>query len=1047
MGGGQQNGTYPLYNHDPKGHEIRHLFTDRLNNFDDAGQYAAFNLRAMLDFARSDTSVSLKVWSAPGRSRPLFKEAVKNSFTTTAKGASFGPSWTTHWFLVEMQVPREWEYEKIQFEFNCDCEAMVHNTDGEPLQGLTGGNGGDQRHEYIIPKAWHTGTHQFYVEASMNGMFGNGEPPNENKSFYLSKADLVAPNTEAVALFNDFWIIKDCAKELEQNSWESHFGLQVANEIMNTFELGNHGSIKECRKIAENFLGKNINSHKVYESKENAFITAVGHCHIDTAWLWPFDETKRKAARSWSTQLDLMERYPEHTFTCSQAQQYHWLKQDYPSLFSRVSKAVKQGKFEPIGGSWVEMDANMPSGEALARQFLYGQRFFEHHFGLRSKVFWLPDTFGYCAQLPQLCRLSGMDYGFTQKLSWNNINEFPNTTFNWVSLDGSQMLMHLAPSNTYGAQCDVGDAVRSMSQHKSLSESRYSLLLFGNGDGGGGPLATMLEKLRRLRGVSDTVGNLPRVTIGESVTEFYNRVEKETDGGRKLATWSGELYLEFHRGTYTSQSKTKRNNRKCEVLLHDIEYLATVASIYTDYKYPKKEIDEMWQLVLLCQFHDVLPGSAIEMVYEDASKLYKNVYKVGEKVLANALEKLGLKESAEPEATSALNCLPWNRTGIVESKLLSGSNLAPFVEPKSPVSIHEENSIYTLENSRLKVVIEEGVIISLYDTHAKREIIRDGRKGGQFIILDDDKPLSFQAWDTELYSLNTRRELKPTKVTKAYHEMKNIVGVEVKYTISSKSKFTAFISLEAESDMVKFSCTANWYEDHKFLKVEFPVDVQSARASYESQFGIIERPTHFNTSWDYAKFEVCSHKWADLSENTYGVSILNDCKYGFATHGNVMRLSLLRSPKSPDAHADMGRQQFNFAIMPHKGSLESKTIRAAKEFNSPMRLVKGTSPHLDSIKIEGHPSIILETIKRGEDDEDVSYEGSEVQKGRSVILRLYDALGGQADATITTAFKVKAAYKTNILEDELHELPVHNKSSIMVHLRAFEVFTLKLQLV
>lgn len=469
-----------------------------------------------------------------------------------------------------------------------------------------------------------------------NGMFGNAaggdsiQPPKPDKYFQLQTADIVAIDLEARQLFVDFWIIGDAAREFPEDSWEEHEALQVCNRIMDCFIAGSgsHECIVDCRKIAKEYLGDDIDSAKVYDTDKNEIITAIGHCHIDTCWLWPWAETKRKVARSWSNQCDLMERYPEHRFTCSQAQQYKWLEQLYPSLYDRVKSKVKKGTFQPVGGSWVEHDTNMPSGESLVRQFLYGQRFFESRFGQRCTTFWLPDTFGYSTQLPQLCRLAGMSRFFTQKLSWNNINNFPHTTFNWVSLDGSQVLCHMAPAETYTAEAHFGDVKRSVTQHKSMDQDPTSLLVFGKGDGGGGPTFQHLEKLRRCRGMSDKVGLLPRVKMGDSVDDFFARLEKKAENGTDFVTWYGELYFELHRGTYTTQANNKRNNRKAEILLHDIEYLGTLASIQdvvkgtkTGYKFPKEDIDDMWENVLLCQFHDCLPGSSIEMCYDDSDEV------------------------------------------------------------------------------------------------------------------------------------------------------------------------------------------------------------------------------------------------------------------------------------------------------------------------------------------------------------------------------------------------------------------------------------------
>lgn len=690
---------------------------------------------------------------------------------------------------------------------------------------------------------------------------------------------------------------------------------------------GSKESVGECRKIARKYIGDNVDTSKVYETDTQPIVYAIGNCHIDTCWLWPWAETKRKVARSWSNQCDLLDRYPEYRFVASQAQQYKWLEQLYPSLYDRVKAKVKKGTFQTVGGSWVEHDTNMPSGESLVRQFLYGQRFFESHFGDRCTTFWLPDTFGYSSQLPQLCRLAGMSRFFTQKLSWNNINNFPHTTFNWVSLDGSQVLCHMSPAETYTAEAHFGDVKRSVSQHKSMDQDATSLLAFGKGDGGGGPTFQQIEKLRRCRGISDNVGLLPRVKMGDSVEDFFARLEKKAESGTKFVTWYGELYFELHRGTYTTQANNKLNNRKSEIMLHDIEYLATLASIKdSSYKYPKKDIDDMWENTLLCQFHDCLPGSCIEMCYDDSDELYAKVFETGEKVLKAALSTLGFsRELSGQEDNVAINTLPWHRAEIVklpgasskghEYALVDGTLGVASVRTlsssaKSTASIKEiGKGVFQMSNRHYKLEVEGGTITSLIDLTVNREIVAKGGKANQLVIFDD-KPLYWQAWDVEVYHLESREELHAGR-TEILEQGPHRVSVITETKISEHSWVKTTISLaasvEGQPSYVEMASEVEWRENMKFLKVEFPVDIINTEASYETQYGIIRRPTHYNTSWDMAKFEVCCHKWADLSENGYGVSILNDSKYGFATCGNMMRLSLLRAPKAPDAHADMGK--------------------------------------------------------------------------------------------------------------------------------------------
>ncbi|KAK3706335.1 Glycoside hydrolase, 38 vacuolar alpha mannosidase [Vermiconidia calcicola] len=1082
--------SYPQLAERPVGKQINSIYRQRLGQFLDQGQYKKQGLMDKLYHVRISGSphVKLHVWSAPDLSRPTFEEATKkeNEYRKTQKGESFGPSWSTHWFRVQFTLPEEWEQERqVEFHWDAGNEGMVWTDAGKPLQGLTG-NG--NRKEWVVPKEYREVEKEqtIYIEMACNRMFGNPaggdviQPPEPNNYYKLSEADLVSVNTDTRALYFDFTVLADAAREFPDNSYESHQALQVCNKIMDAFiaDSGSNSSIKECRKIAKTFLGNDIDTSKLYDSDKPALIQGIGHCHIDTCWLWPWAETKRKIARSWSNQCDLLDRYPELRFCASSAQQYKWLEEYYPYAFDRVKQHVKDGTFQPIGGSWVEHDTNLPSGESLVRQFLYGQRFFESRFGQRCRTFWLPDTFGYSTQIPQLCRLAGMDRFFTQKLSWNNINKFPHTTFNWVSLDGSQVICHMAPAETYTAEANLGDVKRSVTQHKSMDQDPTSLLVFGKGDGGGGPTFGHVEKLRRCRGISDTVGSvLPRVQMGRSVEDFFDRLEKKAATGEtEFVTWYGELYFELHRGTYTTQAANKRNNRKAEILLHDIEYLATLATIdgkKKGYKYPKKEIDGMWENVLLCQFHDCLPGSSIEMCYDDSDELYAKVFKTGGNLLREAMEALGFDDGDGDGKVlpKAVNTLGWERKGLLHLPTKEepgryglvvdgGMDVVPpycFADAAS-VKQSDENT-FVLKNKDLEIVVENGAITSLYDIKSKREVVPKGSKANQLVIFDD-RPLYWQAWDVEVYHLNPRKELHATSSTTITESGPERVAVSTTTQISDKSWIKTTISLAAsipssnQPSQVEVDAEVEWHETMKFLKVEFPTTITNTSASYETQFGIVSRPNHYNTTWDMAKFEVCCHKWADLSEHGYGVSVLNDSKYGFATVGNVMRLSLLRAPKAPDAHADMKRHHIRWAIMPHAGGLDERTVRAGFEFNFPVRTAHHPDPRsldglLEAFKFrEGSsPGLVVDTVKRGEDDEDVSNGDMPAKKGRHVILRVYDSLGGRGRGTIGLGgVRVSKAWKCNLLEDEGEVVEV-GEEGIEVELRAFEVASYKLRLV
>ncbi|KAM9884123.1 hypothetical protein VD0002_g3775 [Verticillium dahliae] len=1079
MGGGRQvksKSSYPTLAQRPVGQHISKIYKDRIKVFYSTGQYEKQNLLSLMNeaVASGEPSVKLSTWAAPDLERTPWREAVKNKFTKTKVGESFGPSWSTHWFKVQLTVPEDMlDKERLELHWDGSNEGAVYDKDGNIQQGLTGDG---ERIEWIIPDSFRDGKeHIIYVEMACNGMFGNPrgdtiQPPNPDKQFVLKKAEIVAVNLDARMLHIDIWIIGDAAREFPEESWEQHRALNVANAIIDTFDKGpkNRDTLKKCREIARQYLGDKVDSHEVYSSDKDIQVYGIGHCHIDSCWLWPWDETKRKVARSWSNQCTLMDQYPELNFACSQAQQYKWLKTLYPYAWDRVKSKVKSGQFQPIGGSWVEHDTNMPSGESLVRQFLYGQRFFENNFGERCQTFWLPDTFGYSAQLPQLCRLAGMERFLTQKLSWNNINKFPHTTFNWVALDGSQVICHMPPAETYTAEAHLGDVKRSVSQHKSMDQDHTSLLVFGKGDGGGGPTWTQLEKLRRCRGMADQVGMLPRVHMGNSVEDFFDRLQKKATS---FVTWYGELYFELHRGTYTTQANNKAKNRKSEVIMRNIEWLATIASLKdSSYKYPKAAIDEMWEAILLCQFHDCLPGSSIEMCYDDSDKMYARVFELNEQLLKDVHKVLGVSDAKAPLAQSvAINTLPWHRKELVEISdtevgVACGDGqmlaLRAFKSGDEPaVTIEQvDKDVFVLQNDHLRIRVEHGCIVSIYDRVANREVVEKGGKANQYVIFDD-KPLYWQAWDVEVFHLDTRQEL-PCGETSITEQKAHRVGLTTTTKISENSslKSTIFLSaaLKGVPSAIEFQAEVDWHETMKFLKVEFPVNVRNTEASYETAYGIVKRPTHYNTSWDMAKFEVCCHRFADLSEYGYGVSVINDSKYGFATCGSTMRLSLLRSAKAPDEHADMGKHTIRWALLPHEGELGPTTIRAAHAFNNRLAVVSApavTAAMTSSpIKLSGDASLVLDTVKRGEDDEDLAHGDQDVgghlqkRKGRSVVLRVYDSMGGRGRGTIKSTWDIKRAFKCNLLEDDLEEVEVRNNSEIDIELRSFEVASFRLEL-
>ncbi|KAJ2706888.1 Glycoside hydrolase, 38 vacuolar alpha mannosidase [Coemansia sp. IMI 203386] len=1039
-------------------------------NFMSNGQFKKASIHASMFEARVTGSphVQLEVWSAPGQERPTFEHAVKKEFKSIENGYSFGPSWTTHWVRATLQIPSDFAGKEVRLLFNPSCESMVWSADGEPLQGLTGGNDDAKRYEFILTgKAGSNEAKRvLYLEVACNGMFGLGDyligPPDPNRYFTLKPVELVVKRPKACALYHDLVVLRQIIDNgLSEESPRWWQALSAADKVMTAYDPTDVSTLDACLEITgEFFKAKTGNAaHQVY---------AIGNCHIDTAWLWPYDETKRKIARSWSTQLGLLEKYPDYMFAASQAQQFEWLKELYPGLFARVKEQIKQGRFIPIGGTWVEMDCNIPSGESFVRQFLLGQKFFEENFGARCKVFWLPDTFGYSSQLPQIVRLAGAEYFFTQKLSWNNINKFPHTTFRWVGLDGSDVLCHMCPAETYTAEAKADQLISSVKKHKDIGYTNESLYLYGYGDGGGGPTEDMLERMNRMKDVDA----LPKVKHAHP-NDYYDHVKKNS---KDLVTWNGELYFELHRGTYTSQAKTKKQNRQSEYLLRDVEMLSAIArSLGKDLVYPSAEVTRLWKLVCLNQFHDVIPGSSIEVVYKDSDKIYADVLESARGMKENAVVALfgdsGMCAAEEATGMLVFNSTSWPRTDVIAVpgmgqhlgtqqvrkqdqaalmvaaavpsggvQIASPSNDADAV----PVSAYYDgNGLVVLENLYVTAKFNpNGHLTSFVDRRTERELVPPGQ-AGNVMRLHDDVPIFWDAWDIEINHLHKFFVMSASNVT-IVDEGPLLASISIEMSVGKNSRMRQFVSLSAVSPRLEFDCDVDWHESHKCLKAAFTWDIRSDNATYETQYGVVQRPTHRNTTWDMAKFEVCAHKFGDLSEFGYGVALLNDSKYGYATLDNTMTITLLRSPKSPDANCDMGHQSFRYAVYPHQGSFnESRVVQEAYQFNVPLvqlpvdMSVAATCEFRGSsfFALSDAPNVVLDAVKAAED-------GSQ-----DVIVRLYEAYGGRSKAVLTTKLAFGGVAKTNILEEQMERLELMTAAGkgqhVVVDLKPFEVVTLR----
>lgn len=990
-------------------------------------------------FYSSFAPVHLSAFHATGRIP--YSEALCGNFEPIHVGSRFGPLWSTHWVQVSLTIPAEWQGQEIHLLWDSASEACLWQ-DGVPLQGLTGSFNGWQvepiRTEFCITKnARAAESMTYFIEVACNGLFGLDNQAHNPRVGELSQAGIAVFNRLAWDLYWDLKIIADMALNLPANTPRGGQALYTANEIVNAIRLDDSTTWTSAREIAARFL-----SARNGDGQHN--LSAVGHAHIDTAWLWPIAETKRKCVRTFASATRYMDVYPEYKFVCSQAQQLEWMKELHPALYERISEKSHSGQFVPVGGTWVEPDCNIPSGESLVRQFLYGQRFFEREFGARCQVFWNPDVFGYSGALPQIMKLAGIRYFLTQKLSWNQFNIPTSHTFLWEGIDGSRILTHFPPADTYNSVANVKEILYNLNNFKDHERANESYLLFGFGDGGGGPTPAMLEQLRRMKDVD----GLPRTQI-RTPHAFFVRCEADI---KDPLVVNGELYFELHRGTYTSQARNKKFNRQSELLLRDTEILCAFAMLTQNHFYPAADLEKLWKLVLTNQFHDIIPGSSIGDVYQDSNKDYELVVSQAGELRDGALNALILADTST-EKVAAFNTLGFPRTEVMElpegipggQKTNSGRNLGIISVPalgysvQTPditdkiASITEATDGFVLENTYLKAVFnKQGGLTSLFDKSVQRESIEGGQVGNRFVLYEDI-PNAWDAWDVDIFHLEKKLDMSGASSAHVVEAGPLRVAIAFDFFISPQSTIRQVVSLDTLSTRLDFFCEVDWHEKQRFLKVEFPFNIRSPFATYEIQFGHVQRPTHFNTSYDIARFEVPAHMWADLSEPDFGVSLLNDCKYGYATHGNVMRLSLLRAPTHPDPEADQGQHQFRYALFPHAGSPQSAGVtEEAYRFNVPILTAKSNGQNVQqSFFVVDNPSIIIDTIKKAEDS-------------NAIIVRLYESRGTRGTVKLSSPLSFTSGSIVNLLEDEISPLNWQN-GEVELSFKPFEIISVLLE--
>jgi alpha-mannosidase len=1019
-------------------------------------RHLALRLQRVREKLLADRSAITDLQMAGPVERLSYDQAMKLKYRPVRIGERLGPNWATHWFKLKAVVPAAWRGSPVELRWNSNSEATLWIA-GRSIQGLNGKQQSPEDARFdarLLDKAKGGEVLTFAVEQACNWMFGNssGGGTAEHGAFWLEQADLLRLDSQLWSLYHDFRVLVEL--EAEQlapgNPLDPTWGgrlLFELNRFANLLDLEDRTTWPKAHAILAD----------LYQHHNAPFthrVTAIGHAHIDTAWLWPLAETHRKCVRTFSSQTRYMDRYPFYKFACSQAQQYAWIKERNPDLYRRIAAKVKTGQWIPVGGTWIEPDCNIPSGEALCRQFLYGQAFFAQEFGKRCNEFWNPDVFGYNGQLPQIMRQAGIKRFLTQKLSWNYFNKPHAQTFLWRGIDGSEVLAHFPPADTYNALASPKQLREQAFKYKDADRSRHALMLFGHGDGGGGPTPQMLENLARL---PDLLG-VPRVAI-DSSDAFFDALEQDLQDPLTLV---GELYFELHRGTYTTQAATKKGNRQSELLLHDVEFLAAAAGALTNGKgktkgfpYPKAKLDQLWQLTLLNQFHDILPGSSIDLVYADAQRHYAQIAAQGGALRAAAAVALVRALCPQQSKTATpINTIGFSRREVAAVPRPDGGAALHLVEAppygigrvvhcSDADAVHAKSSAkkITLENAALKAVFDAaGRIVSLTHKPTGRESLA---APGNVLELYQDDPCNWEAWEVEPQHLETAEPCPPADSCKL--TLDTPLRAEITWTrkIGKCSTMTQVARLDAASPCVSFHCNIDWRESRRFLKAAFPVNVMALNATYEMPFGIVQRPTHYNNSYDLARFEVPVHKWADLSEHGFGVALLNDCKYGMSTFGNTLRLSLLRAPKSPDPNADMGPHTFAYALMPHPGSWQDAGVVAqALRFNAPMLWTPGSPPAsvpgiapdiaMLSLFSVDHPALVLDTVKRSQD-------------GKGLVLRFYEAHGSRGRARIQLALPCQQATRCNVLEDILDNEPVQlHGNTLELPFTPYQILSVKL---
>ncbi|RJL30076.1 alpha-mannosidase [Bailinhaonella thermotolerans] len=969
--------------------------------------------------------LDVKVWHAPGEPVPV-AEGLAAVPEPIRPGDMWGAPWGTSWFTVTGTVPAEWAGSTVEaildlgFDENMpgfQCEGLVYRPDGTPVKGL------NPRNQWVRIGAPVRGGEEvrLHVEAASNPVIldyhpflptklGDKETAGDRPQYRLERMDLAVFDETVWQLVIDLEVVGELMAELPADGARRHELLRAVERALDAIDLQDVNGTAEAARAA---LAPAL---AVPAAPSAHRISAVGHAHIDSAWLWPLRETVRKVARTTSNMTALLEDEPEFVFAMSQAQQWAWIKEHRPEVWAKVVKAVAEGRFVPAGGMWVESDTNMPGSEAMARQFVHGKRFFLDEFGIENDEAWLPDTFGFAAGLPQIIKAAGSKRLLTQKISWSQVNKFPHHTFLWEGIDGTRIFTHFPPVDTYNCSMKGGELAHAARNFKDKGVARHSLAPTGWGDGGGGTTREMIAKAAR---VKDLEGS-PTV-VWETPARFFAKAEAEYPDP---PVWVGELYLELHRATLTSQAKTKQGNRRSESLLREAELWAATAAVRAGFDYPHDRLDRIWKTVLLHQFHDILPGSSIAWVHREAEKTYAAVAAELTEIIDAAQRAL----AGDGPHELVFNAAPHSRNGVpaLGAAVVQAPALAARLRTRGEGG-------YVLEDDLLRVEVDgRGLVVSAYDLRAGRETVAPGQ-AANLLQIHPDFPNMWDAWDVDKFYRNT--------VTDLVDADEVVPGEEpgtVRVTRSfGRSRVTQTLSVEA--GRLEIRTEVDWHETEKFLKLAFPLDVHADRYASESQYGHAFRATHTNTSWEAAKFEACNHKFVHFEEPGWGVALVTDSTYGHDVTRDVresdsgttttLRVSLLRAPRFPDPETDQGAHRFRHALVPGAGIGDA--VREGWFVNLPERRVTGASEVAPLVTVDDD-AVVVTAVKLADD-------GS-----GDVVVRFHESRGGRARARITPGFTATGVTATDLLERPLADsAAVLDDGAVPVSLRPFELVTLR----